>query len=220
MAQPQSLKPSTQPDRLTQLRALAQSHLTEIDQDKTQEEAQLIQAKFDNQKYIKMGSSERKKLAKASKQQQSQHQSQSVQQHQQQPTPSIPQDIGTMDVTKKQRFRPFPEILHRLQWDPKLNINEYVVGYIERFDGIKEMPASSWIRDFSDEEWIPMHRVRYVKRVRKDSDEDSEDEAPELGTVWDRDGRVDMFARNREDDVPGYDVLSMDGTSVTGGVMI
>ena len=89
-----------------------------------------------------------------------------------------------------------------------MNIEEYVVGYLERFEGIKEMPANSWISDFSEEEWIPMHRVRYVKRVgaskhiaetRQSSDE-GEDEGPELGKVWDRDGRIDKFSRTSEVD--------------------
>lgn len=99
-------------------------------------------------------------------------------------------DIDLPASTRKNRLRPFPEILHRLRWDPTLNISDYVVGYLERFEGIKEMPTSNWIRDFSDEDWIPMHRVRYVKRVSR---EEESDVGPELGVVWDRDGRVDLF---------------------------
>lgn len=202
----------SQSDRLAQLRALAQSHLTEIDSEKAQEQTQLTQAEAEIQRYSKMSSFDRKKLASTK------FQAPSVVQ-QQYPSP-ISQDPSTVEL-KKERFRPFPDILHRLQWDPKLNINEYSVGYLERFEGIKEMPASSWVRDFSEEEWIPMHRVRYVKRARKVNVEVSVDEGPEIGIVWDRDGRIDKFARSASgDDTSREDVLSVDGTSVTGGVAV
>ena len=117
----------------------------------------------------------------------------------------------------KPKFRPFQDILHRLRWDSQYHIEDYVVGYVERFEGLKEMPASNWIRDFSDEEWIPMHRVRYVKRVSGTNRPD--DQGPELGMAWDRDERVDKFTKNeKETEMDRSDVFSMDGTSVTGGV--
>ena len=97
-------------------------------------------------------------------------------------------------------------------------MDDYVVGYLERFEGIKEMPASSWIRDFSEEEWIPMHRVRYVKRVGAGVGSEAVDEGPELGVVWDRDGRVDKIFGSGGQQQGEEDVFSMEGTSVTGGV--
>lgn len=216
MAGPQSQSQSL---RLSQLRALAQSHLSEIESEKAQEQAQLTQSEAEIQRYSKMSSYERKKLASSNT---NKSQSDSINQ-QHPPAPTVQQDSGSMELNpQKKRFRPFPEILHRLQWDPTLNISEYVVGYLERFEGIKEMPATNWVRDFSDEEWIPMHRVRYVKRVRR---EEGAEEGPELGVVWDRDGRVDLFSpaegdgEERKKDGE-WDVRSLDGTSVSGGVLI
>lgn len=173
--------------RLASLRELAQSHLSEIESEKQQEERQSSQTEAEIQRYAKLPAFDRKK------------------QH----TTLIEHSSVLQEVTKP-RFRPFQDILHRLRWDPKLNINDYVVGYLERFEGIKEMSAMSWIRDFSDEDWIPMHRVRYVKRIHHAED----DEGPELGIVWSRDERVDKFASNDDQE----DLRSMDGTSVSGGL--
>ncbi|KAJ9664698.1 hypothetical protein H2198_000044 [Neophaeococcomyces mojaviensis] len=200
-----SNNPSPQSARLAQLRALAQDHLSNIEAEKTQEQAQLSQAEADIQRYSKMSSFDRKKL-----------QSNTLLS-----PDSLQQASTTPDAEgarKKDRFRPFSDILHRLRWDPKLDINDYIVGYLERFEGVKEIPASSWIRDFSEEEWIPMHRVRYVKRVRK-AGKEGEDEGPELGTVWDRDGRIDRIFGSGGSDGQD-DLFSVEGTSVIGGVAL
>lgn len=201
-------------DRLSQLRALAQRHLAEIESDKTQEQVQLSQAEAEIQRYSKISSFDRKKIASAPRRDSSPSEDSQQLYH------SEIQTSSDMGVTK-QRFKPSQEILHRLKWDPKLNIKEYVVGYLERFEGIKEMPADHWIRDFSDEEWIPMHRVRYIKRVKLSSIE-GENRGPELGIVWDRDGRIDKISTNSdfEQSNSTEDVLSIDGTSVTGGMSL
>ncbi|KAK5083324.1 hypothetical protein LTR70_008161 [Exophiala xenobiotica] len=199
----------TQTDRLAQLRALAQNHLTEIEVEKAQEQAHLTQAVADIQRYAKMPAFDRKKQVSGTT---------AVEAQELQAATDSPLE------SNKQRFRPFQEILHRLKWDPMFDVEDYVVGYLERFEGIKEMPATSWIRDFSDEEWVPMHRVRYVKRVQKSTNAASADGGPDLGMVWDRDERLDRISRSTEagsDDVDSRtDVLSMDGTSVTGGMAL
>ncbi|KAK5945823.1 hypothetical protein PMZ80_003031 [Knufia obscura] len=206
-----------QSDRLSQLRALAQQHLTEIEVDKAQEAAQLTQAEAEIQRYSKLPSIDhrRKHVSNTSSKPLSQSQPQ-PQADEQGPQPATDSPVEL----NKPRLRPFQEILHRLRWDSKFNIDEYVVGYLERFEGIKEMPASNWIRDFSDEDWIPMHRVRYVKRIKVSGDDQKE--GPELGLVWDRDGRIDKISTANNDESEEVDnrtdVLSIDGTSVTGGV--
>lgn len=63
-----------------------------------------------------------------------------------------------------------------------MNVQEYVIGYLERFDGMLEMPVSSWVRESTDEEFIPQHRIRYIIRRRPGDDE----------MVWGRDERVDL----------------------------
>lgn len=215
----------TQSSRLAKLRALAQHHLNEIEADKTEEQRQLTQAETEIQRYAKMGSFDRKKL----------HSSGSASSSAATIQPQLDQlaaaaansvtgkeeEDSNSNKTKKDRFRPFSDILHRLQWDEKLNIDDYVVGYLERFEGIKEMPAKSWERDFSEEEWIPMHRVRYVKRV-KSSDVTSgrQDHGPALGIVWDRDQRIDKIFGGGSRSEQSEDLVSIEGTSVTGGMAV
>ena len=56
---------------------------------------------------------------------------------------------------------------------------DYVVGYLDRHAGIKEMPVTWWRSEPTEEEFIPQSRIRYFKRI-------SDGEC-----VWDREGRVD-----------------------------
>jgi uncharacterized protein (UPF0248 family) len=60
-------------------------------------------------------------------------------------------------------------------------MQNFTIGYLERFEGIKEMPMSKWVRETSDEDFIPQHRIKYFKRSS-----DGE-------VVWDREGRVDKI---------------------------
>lgn len=94
------------------------------------------------------------------------------------------------------------DVLHRLQWDQDLDISQYSVGYLERFDGIKETPASSWITEVTDEEWIPQHRIKYFKRVDKNG-------ISEL--VWDRDHQIDKIFGSGVSGMAGDDLRSVDG---------
>ena len=73
------------------------------------------------------------------------------------------------------------DVLKRLRWDSDLDVAHYVVGYVERFDGVKEMPAAKWIKESTDEDFIPQHRIKYFKRIT-----DGE-------VVWDRDARIDRI---------------------------
>jgi uncharacterized protein (UPF0248 family) len=68
-----------------------------------------------------------------------------------------------------------------MRWDSGLDMENFTIGYLERFEGIKEMPMSKWIRETSDEDFIPQHRIKYFKRST-----DGE-------VVWDREGRIDKI---------------------------
>lgn len=72
-------------------------------------------------------------------------------------------------------------MLNRLQWDPSLDVADFTVGYLERFDGIKEMPMTMWTRESTDDDFIPQHRIKYLKR---NSD---------MRIVWHRDERIDQI---------------------------
>ncbi|KAL1967186.1 hypothetical protein VTN77DRAFT_3477 [Rasamsonia byssochlamydoides] len=62
------------------------------------------------------------------------------------------------------RLRPAGDILNRLRWDPSLDSSDYLVGYEDRFTGIREMVIYRWKSEQTDEEFIPQHRIVYFKR--------------------------------------------------------
>lgn len=81
------------------------------------------------------------------------------------------------------KLRPASDVLSRLRWDPNLNSRDYVVGYTDRFAGVKEIPLDKWKMEQTDEEFIPQHRIAYFKK-RSDGRK-----------VWDRAERRDeLFA--------------------------
>ena len=77
------------------------------------------------------------------------------------------------------KLRPAQDILSRLRWDGSLSADNYMVGYEDRFLGVREMPLAKWKADQTDLEFIPMHRIVWVREV------DSGD------LVWDRKNRID-----------------------------
>ena len=78
------------------------------------------------------------------------------------------------------KLRPSHDILNRLFWDSRYCPDNYVIGYEDRFKGVKEMQLTLWKREFTDEEFIPMHRVVYFREKGVDGK-----------IVWDRRTRAD-----------------------------
>lgn len=77
------------------------------------------------------------------------------------------------------KLRPVKEVLKRLRYDSKYNVEDYVVGYIDRKAGILEKPVSEW-QDFDQEEL-----VAYFKNVSEDL------------IVWDRARKLDWIFNAR-----------------------
>lgn len=90
-------------------------------------------------------------------------------------------NMGAAQVSAGPKLRPADEVLSRLRWDPTLNSADYLVGYVDRFVGEKEVPIDRWKSEQTDLEFIPMHRVLYFKR-RSDGER-----------VWDRERRIDLI---------------------------
>ncbi|KAM5439364.1 hypothetical protein MferCBS31731_004786 [Microsporum ferrugineum] len=88
-------------------------------------------------------------------------------------TAAAPKPVST------NKLRPAADVISRLRWDPKIDFGDYLVGYEDRFLGVKEMPLSRWKSEQTDEEFIPQHRIVYFKR-RSDG-----------RRVWDRGTRKD-----------------------------
>ena len=59
-----------------------------------------------------------------------------------------------------------------------------MIGYLERFEGVKETKAESWLAETTDEDFIPLHRIKYFKRKESDGS---------LCTVWHREERIDRI---------------------------
>ena len=146
--------------------------------------------------------------------------------------------IPTSTPKSSTPLRPVQDILNRLIWDPWLqqsrndDDNEveaeekkkkkkpsYVIGYLDRFTGPQEIGFDEWMerrRDLDGEQWIPLHRVLWVKRkgvgaavekmmdsletdddtVRQDGTEEEED----VVVIWDRQQRIDrVFCSGNHD---------------------
>lgn len=88
------------------------------------------------------------------------------------------------------------DVLDRLRWDPSLKIEDHRVGYIDRFGGIQELLVSQWIRESTEEEWIPQHRIRYFKRLTK-GDGAAKAQKMEEDVVWHREQRIDKIFGSR-----------------------
>lgn len=53
-----------------------------------------------------------------------------------------------------EKLRTSSDIYNRLMWDPQLDQNDYLIGYEDRFVGIKEVPLKDWKRDINDEAFV------------------------------------------------------------------
>ena len=90
------------------------------------------------------------------------------------------------DQNSKPLLRPAKDIISRLRHDPALEESDFVIGYHDRHaPEVMEMDVSSWKGggDFTDEEWIPQHRILYFRR-----------KGDEPGRrIWDREKRLDRL---------------------------
>jgi poly(A) polymerase Pap1/uncharacterized protein (UPF0248 family)/endonuclease/exonuclease/phosphatase family metal-dependent hydrolase len=61
------------------------------------------------------------------------------------------------------KLRPIQDIISRLKWDEAFDVNDYVVGYEDRFTGVMEMDLVNWKTEATDLEFIPMHRIVWIQ---------------------------------------------------------
>lgn len=77
------------------------------------------------------------------------------------------------------KLRPATDILNRLRWDPNMDSGDYVIGYDDRFLGVRETGLDKWTTEQTDEEFIPQHRILFFRRKSDGV------------VVWDRETRKD-----------------------------
>ena len=187
--QPSPSRPTYRPSRsIESLRALAQSHLREI-ADEVEAETSTREARnLQLQLYAKPPHLPRPP------QHQLRHQGIKSTSRPAGSAPPPPQEDEDADTAREPTpppaeklppLRTAADVLNRLRHDPDMNVNlgEYVIGYLERFDGMQEMPVADWVRESTHEEFIPQHRIRYIIRRRQGDDE----------LVWGRDERIDRI---------------------------
>jgi len=80
-------------------------------------------------------------------------------------------------------LRPAQDIISRIKWDPTLSADDFLIGYEDRFVGVKEAELGKWKSEQTDEEFIPMHRIVWVRRKGGDGGGEK---------VWDRRMKVDL----------------------------
>lgn len=52
------------------------------------------------------------------------------------------------------KLRTSSDVYHRILWDRELNAEDYLIGYEDRFDGLKEVPLTNWKRDVEHEDFV------------------------------------------------------------------
>ena len=86
--------------------------------------------------------------------------------------------------------------MDRIIWDERLDETEWLVGYEDRHSArMLEKPLLEWkaeggkLKDVTEEEFIPLHRVRYLRRTH------GEERYWDRGTKTDR---IEELAREAE----------------------
>ncbi len=77
------------------------------------------------------------------------------------------------------KLRPAIDVLNRLRWDSAVDEGDYLVGYEDRFLGVREIPLDRWKGEQTDDEFIPQHRIMHFKRKSDGV------------VVWERERRLD-----------------------------
>lgn len=95
-----------------------------------------------------------------------------------------PKDSAEDCVVKKPPMKTAEDCIARIQWDPKLVKESFLVGYLDRFIGVVEQPFTNFCwENFASLDYtvtaIPRHRIQYFKyRGMK---------------VWDKNDRFDIM---------------------------
>jgi uncharacterized protein (UPF0248 family) len=95
---------------------------------------------------------------------------------------SSPAPPGTVSDVRSGKLRPSRDVYNRLFWDKTYSVDDFLLGYEDRFKGVREMPLVSWKRELTDEEYIPFHRVVYFREKGVDGK-----------VIWDRRTRLDLI---------------------------
>ncbi|MET0402875.1 MAG: DUF504 domain-containing protein [Cystobacter sp.] len=79
-------------------------------------------------------------------------------------------------MSAQDKFQTSREVYHRIRWDPRLDSQQFFIGYDARGEQLEEVPFGAFIPDGD----VPWHRVWYFRRGAE--------------RVWDRRERIDLTA--------------------------
>eukprot|EP01119_Soliformovum_irregulare_P007506 TRINITY_DN1994_c0_g1_i1.p1 TRINITY_DN1994_c0_g1~~TRINITY_DN1994_c0_g1_i1.p1 ORF type:complete len:261 (+),score=48.56 TRINITY_DN1994_c0_g1_i1:165-947(+) len=92
---------------------------------------------------------------------------------------SSDEEEGTQEKIK---LRTSEDVFNRIRWDESYNKEDFIIAYIDRFDGMQELSFPEWEARADDMTIsIPWHRVQFFKH------------APTSDVVWDRRTREDYI---------------------------
>ncbi|KAJ5162053.1 hypothetical protein N7492_007445 [Penicillium capsulatum] len=95
-------------------------------------------------------------------------------------TPERPDQSDGLPQSAENKLRPASDIINRIIWDQQFDRSDYIIGFVDRFEGQLEVSLGSWKKDLTDEEFIPQHRILYIRHINGD-------------VVWDRRRRIDKI---------------------------
>lgn len=101
---------------------------------------------------------------------------------------------------KKRSLRTSEDVLSRLKWDDKYDINDYIIGYEDRIVGPMEMDCGSFVPIAQGGD-LPYHRIWYI-RERADARNDERND--ELYGIDERNDEQDGVDE-RNDELDGVD---------------
>jgi hypothetical protein len=67
---------------------------------------------------------------------------------------SAPRKQESISHLPAAKLRTSSDVYNRLMWDPAVSKEDYVIGYEDRFKGVKETPLTSWKREVEDEAFV------------------------------------------------------------------
>ena len=88
---------------------------------------------------------------------------------------------SSKSTESSQPLRPALDILNRIRYDSNYDAEDYLIGYLDRHSGMKEMSVPWWKgEDNTEEDFIPQSRIKYYKRKSDGT------------VVWDRHRKLDL----------------------------
>lgn len=94
------------------------------------------------------------------------------------------QPVPETGSTTPKKLTTASAILNRLKWDDQFESKEYAAVYEDRHDGLTEISVDLWTTESTEEHFIPMHRIRSVRKKTTGM------------TVWHREERIDLISRS------------------------